>query len=111
MAVRLPNHPTAQGLISACGSPITGTSANRHGGPEPTTAEQVDQQMGNRLSMILDGGPTPGPIPSTILDVTVAPPRIVRAGIVGIEELRSVCDVSSPDVNVSSAGLAEGNTP
>ncbi len=96
VAVRLPDHPTPQGLISACGSPITGTSANRHGGPEPTTADEVHRQLGSRLSMVLDGGPTPGPVPSTVLDVTSVPARILRAGVITADEIRTVCEVVEP---------------
>ena len=57
VAVRLPDHACPQALISALGAPITGTSANRHGGPEPASAEEVQRQLGNRLSIVLDGAP------------------------------------------------------
>jgi L-threonylcarbamoyladenylate synthase len=93
VAVRLPDHPCPQSLISACGSPITGTSANRHGGVEPTSSEEVQRQLGSRLSLILDGGPSPISIPSTILDVTTVPPRLIRAGAISVQELRTVCEV------------------
>lgn len=94
VAVRLPDHPCPQALISALGAPMTGTSANRHDGPEPTTAGEVHRQLGNRLSMVLDGGPSPGAVPSTIVDVTTPTPRLVRAGAVSVDELRTVCDVA-----------------
>lgn len=94
VAVRLPDHPCPQALISALGAPITGTSANRHDGPEPTTADEVQRQLGNRLSMVLDGGPSPGAVPSTIVDVTTPTPRLVRAGAVSVDELRTVCRVA-----------------
>ncbi len=93
VAVRLPDHPAPQTLISACGTPITGTSANRHGGPEPTTAEEVQRQLGTRLSMVLDGGPTGSALSSTVVDVTTYPPRVLRRGMVTAEELRTVCDI------------------
>jgi L-threonylcarbamoyladenylate synthase len=94
VAVRLPDHPAPQSLISACGSPITGTSANHHGGAEPTSAEEVQRQLGSRISFILDGGPSPIAVPSTILDVTVTPARILRAGPVSIEAIREICEVA-----------------
>lgn len=94
VAVRLPDHPCPQALVSAVGAPITGTSANRHGGPEPTSPEEVQRQLGNRLSLILDGGPSPRAVPSTVVDVTTATPRLLRAGAVSLGELRTVCDVA-----------------
>lgn len=97
VAVRLPDHPCAQALVQALGGPITGTSANRHGGPEPTSSDEVQRQLGNRLSLILDGGPSPISVPSTIVDTTVSPPKIVRLGALGIDELRSVCEITAPD--------------
>jgi L-threonylcarbamoyladenylate synthase len=96
VAVRLPDHPCPQSIISACGSPITGTSANKHGGGEPVTAEDVQRQLGSRLSLVLDGGPVRASVPSTILDVTVSPARLIRAGAISIEDLRTVCEVEAP---------------
>jgi L-threonylcarbamoyladenylate synthase len=93
----LPDHPCPQSLISACGSPIIGTSANKHGAADPTTAEEVQRQLGNRLSVILDGGPTPVDRGSTMLDVTQSPARLLRAGPISLEELRLVCAVADPD--------------
>lgn len=110
VAVRLPDHPCPQSLISACGSPITGTSANQHGGAEPTSAEEVQRQLGNRLSLVLDGGPLPAGVPSTILDVTTSPPRVLRAGAVTVEELRTVCEVEGP-VAPPSADAAPADGP
>ena len=97
IAVRLPDHPCPQALIQALGAPITGTSANRHDGPEPTSADEVQRQLGNRLSLILDGGPSPRSVPSTIVDTTARPARVVRLGALTLEELRGVCDVAGPD--------------
>lgn len=97
IAVRLPDHPCPQALIQALGAPITGTSANRHNGPEPTSANEVQRQLGNRLSLILDGGPSPRSVPSTIVDATVSPPRVLRLSALTLEQLRSVCPVAGPD--------------
>ena len=97
VAVRLPAHPCPQALVSAVGAPITGTSANRHGGPEPASAEEVQRQLGDSVRLVLDGGPSARAIPSTIVDVTSPTPRLVRAGAIAIDELRAVCDVAEPD--------------
>ena len=97
IAVRLPDHPCPQTLVQALGKPITGTSANRHNGPEPSSAAEVQRQLGNRLSMILDGGESPVPVPSTIVDTTQHPPKVVRIGGISLEQMREVCDVAGPD--------------
>ena len=97
IAVRLPDHPCPQALVQAVGAPITGTSANRHDGPEPTSAAEVQRQIGNRLSIILDGGDSPGPVPSTIVDATQNPPKVLRLGSVSLSDLRGVCRVDEPD--------------
>ena len=96
IAVRFPDHPCPQTLVQAVGAPITGTSANRHNGPEPTSAAEVQRQIGNRLSIILDGGDSPASVPSTIVDATQSPPRVLRQGGVSLESLREVCNVEAP---------------
>ena len=96
VAVRLPDHPCPQALVSALGAPITGTSANRHGGPEPASAQEVQRQLGRSLRLVLDGGPSAGGVPSTIVDVTAPTPRLVRAGAIALDELRAVCEVAEP---------------
>jgi L-threonylcarbamoyladenylate synthase len=101
VAVRLPDHPCPETLISACGAPIAGTSANRHGGGDPTTAQEVQRQLGNRVSLVLDGGPSPKSVPSTILDMTVSPPRVLRVGALSLDELRNVCPIAEPEPAVS----------
>ena len=98
VGVRLPDHPCPQALIQALGSPITGTSANRPNGQAPTSAQEVQKQLGNRLSLILDGGPSPSNLPSTIIDTTQTPPKVLRAGVLSIAEIRKVCDVTQSHV-------------
>jgi L-threonylcarbamoyladenylate synthase len=80
VAVRLPDHGWLRGLIRALGEPLAATSANLHGGRDPQTAAEVAAQLGGALSLVADGGPTPGPTPSTIVDCTGAEPRLLRAG-------------------------------
>ena len=93
VAVRQPAHPSPLALIAACGSPITGTSANRSGGPDPATAAAVIGQLGASVDLVLDGGPASLGAPSTVLDVTVMPARLLRAGALPVEELRRVCAI------------------
>lgn len=87
VAVRVPDHPVARGLIAALGTPLAATSANRSGQPDPVTAEEVLTQLGGHIDLILDGGPCPGGVPSTVLDLTVSPPAVLRPGPVSAEEI------------------------
>jgi len=87
LAVRVPSHMVARMIISRVGFPVTGTSANRSGGPSPRTAEEAIAQIGEYVDLVLDSGPTSHTADSTILDCTVDPPRAVRWGAVGREEL------------------------
>jgi len=82
VAVRVPAHPVALDLLRRVGEPLTGTSANFSGRPGPRTAEEVRRQLGDRVDLIVDGGPCPGGIESTVVDCTVDPPRLLREGAV-----------------------------
>jgi len=90
IGVRLPAHPGVQRLLEAVGGPLTGTSANRSGQPPATTAEGVERVFGRDVDLILDGGAAPGGLPSTVVDTTVAPPRLIREGLVPTASLLSV---------------------
>ena len=83
VGVRLSPHPVACGLVRALGAPITAPSANLSGHPPPTTAAAVLASFGGGIELVLDGGATAGGEPSTVLDVTVDPPRVIRAGALG----------------------------
>jgi L-threonylcarbamoyladenylate synthase len=85
VGVRLSPHPVARGLVRALGEPVTAPSANRSGAPPPTAAAHVLRELGEAVALVLDGGPTPGGPPSTVLDLTVHPARVLRAGAVRVE--------------------------
>ena len=87
VAVRVPAEEVARALASACGAPITSTSANLSRAPAPRLDEDVRAELGDRIDAILDGGPTPGGLPSTIVDATGAIPALVRAGVVPWERV------------------------
>lgn len=87
VGVRVPDHPVPRELMRLLGAPITGTSANLAGGPEPLTADDVRTQLGDAVDLIIDGGRCAGGRPSTVVDCTVEPPRIVREGAISREEL------------------------
>ena len=90
IGLRVPDHPVPRALSSLLGGPITGTSANIAGGPEPLSADDVHQALGEAVDLIIDGGPCPGDRPSTVIDCTSEPPRILRTGAVSIEEIERV---------------------
>lgn len=90
IGIRLPGHALTLELIRKAGVPITGTSANLHDRPAALTAVEVKLQMGSSIDFIIDGGFCPGGVESTIIDVTVDPPAIVRQGIISLEAIHSV---------------------
>ena len=90
IAVRQPRQALTCRLIAALGFPITGTSANRAGGRPGVRADDVAREFGDHLDLILEAGPCPGGLPSTIVDVTNFPPRLVRAGAVPTAELAEI---------------------
>lgn len=88
VAVRIPGDPLSRELCHRLGAPLAATSANRHGRPAPVTAQEVESELGGRLALILDGGPCPGGIPSTVLDLTCSPPAVLRSGPITREQLQ-----------------------
>ncbi|MBK5099958.1 MAG: threonylcarbamoyl-AMP synthase [Desulfobacteraceae bacterium] len=89
IGVRLSSHPVPTSLARAVGLPITGTSANISGQPSCATSKEVSHALGKKVDLILDGGETVGGQGSTILDVTVTPPLVLREGMVGRDQLRA----------------------
>jgi L-threonylcarbamoyladenylate synthase len=90
VAVRVPDHPLISELCQRLGAPLAATSANRHGQPAPITADAVAEALGGRIALILDGGPCPGGMASTVLDLTTSPPAILRVGPVTVEALSAI---------------------
>ncbi len=82
IGIRLAAADSLQQLLEAVGGPLTGTSANRTGAAAPTTAQDVHAALGADVDLILDGGPTAGGLPSTVVDTTVLPIRLIREGAV-----------------------------
>lgn len=85
VAVRVPDYAPLRTLIRRLAHPLAATSANRHGAANPATAQDVLAQLGDRLPLVLDGGPTSGDIPSTVIDLTRSTPRILRQGCVTVD--------------------------
>ena len=82
VGVRMSPHPVARGLVTALGAPVTAPSANPSGAEPPSTVAEVLRHFDGSIDLVLDGGATPGGAPSTVLDVTVDPPRVLRPGAV-----------------------------
>ncbi len=80
VAVRVPNHPVAAALLAASGRPIAAPSANRFTEISPTTAEHVAKGLADRIDLVLDGGPTPVGIESTVVDLSGPHPVLLRPG-------------------------------
>lgn len=90
VAVRVPAHPVAHALLSATALPIAAPSANLFSRPSPTTAAHVLEDLNGRIDMVVDAGPTVVGVESTVLDLTVDPPIVLRPGAVSIDMLRTV---------------------
>jgi L-threonylcarbamoyladenylate synthase len=93
VGVRVPNHEVARTLLRTAG-PLAVTSANISGQPSPSSAEEVFAQLGGRIDLIIDGGTTPGGVPSTVVDCTGEEVKILRQGPISLEEIR--LKLSSP---------------
>ncbi len=88
VAARIPDHPVSLDLVIQVGRPLAVTSANLSGQAAPTTAQGVAQQLGGRIPLILDGGLTAVGQPSTIIDLSVTPPRLLRQGAIDFAALQ-----------------------
>lgn len=96
VAVRCPNHPIAQALIRAAGVPLAAPSANPSTELSPTRAEHVLKGLDGRIDLILDGGPCPGGIESTVVDVTGDAVRVLRPGPITVPMLEEVVGKVGP---------------
>jgi hypothetical protein len=88
----MPLHPVALEILRETG-PLAVSSANMSGSPAATTAEDAQKQLGSAIAVYLDGGPTQGPMASTIIDLTGDVPRLLRAGMIPIDKIREVTGV------------------
>jgi L-threonylcarbamoyladenylate synthase len=101
VAVRVPAHPVALALLRAGGVPLAAPSANRSTRLSPTRPEHVLRGLADCIDLLLDSGPTPGGLESTVLDVTTRPPRLLRPGLVTPADLE---EVVGPVARLSSPG-------
>jgi len=90
VAVRIPRHEVAKTLLAAAGIPVAAPSANRSTQLSPTTGQHVLRSLGDAVDLILDAGPTPVGIESTVVDVTTPIPALLRPGSITLDELTRV---------------------
>jgi len=109
VAVRMPLHELALELLKETG-PLAVSSANRAGAPPATTAADAEAQLGEAVAVYLDGGPCSGDVPSTIVDLTGAVPKLLRRGVISIARLREVVTLAVDDewMEDDSGPVADG---
>ncbi len=107
VAVRCPDHPAALETIRLAGVPIAAPSANLSGKPSTTTAQHCIHDLTGKVDAILDGGPCRVGVESTIVDMTVSPPRILRPGGITAEQLER----AAGPVSTESSSVKSGETP
>jgi L-threonylcarbamoyladenylate synthase len=109
IGLRCPSHPVAQALLRACGLGLAAPSANRFGRVSPTTAAHVQAELGTAL-LVLDGGPCPVGIESTLVDCTRGAPVVLRPGQITREQLQEACgrSVGQPAEPDAAAPRASG---
>ena len=110
VGVRCPNHPVTLEIIRAAEVPVAAPSGNRSGRPSPTCAAHMLEDMDGRIDAIVDGGPCGVGVESTIIDLTVTPPRLLRPGGLPLEELRAALGEVALDRAVT-APLSAGEKP
>jgi L-threonylcarbamoyladenylate synthase len=97
VAVRYPSHPVAAALIEMSGVPVAAPSTNTSGRPSPTKAEHVIEDLYGKVDYIIDSGSVEVGLESTVLDITVIPPSILRPGMVTREQLASIAGTVNMD--------------
>jgi len=93
VAVRVPDHDWVRELCRELGAPLAATSANLHGAPSPVTVDEVKNGFDGKVPLIIEGGPCTGGVASTVLDLTVNPPALLRVGAVRVQELAQAADL------------------
>jgi len=110
VGLRWPSHPFMQAVIRACGFPLAAPSANLSNQVSPTNASHVQNSLGGKLGLIIDGGQSQVGLESTVLDLVARPPVVLRPGMIHAESLRAVIgDLDSPTAG-SLAPMEAGRT-
>ena len=101
VGMRCPAHPVCRAILTAAGVPVAAPSGNTSGRPSPTNMADMLEDMDGKIEGIVDGGPCSVGVESTIVDLTVTPPRLLRPGGVTLEELRDVLGEVAVDAAVT----------
>ena len=104
VAMRCPDHPLTREVLRRAGVPVAAPSANLSGKPSTTTAAHCVHDLWGKVEAILDGGPCRVGVESTILDLSVSPPRVLRPGGVTLEQLRRLLPETEMDPGLVKAG-------
>lgn len=110
IALRAPSHPVARAVLKACAVPLAAPSANSSGGLSPTRAAHVEEDLGDKIALILDGGPCPHGLESTVVDARSRPVRILRPGVITADMLQKALGEtveSATDGVILSPGQSE----
>ncbi|MCI8817728.1 MAG: threonylcarbamoyl-AMP synthase [Oscillibacter sp.] len=110
VGIRCPNHPVTLAIIREAGMAIAAPSANTSGRPSCTTAQDVVEDVGGRVDMIVDGGPCTVGVESTVLDLTCKPPRLLRPGGLPVEDIERLIGHVDVDRAVT-VSLGENERP
>ena len=110
VGVRCPDHPVTRAIIAAADTPVAAPSGNTSGRPSPTTAQHMVEDMWGKIDGIVDGGPCVVGVESTIIDLTVQPPRLLRPGGLPLEALEEVLGQVAVDDAVRRK-MGEGERP
>ncbi len=90
IGIRIPSSPLCRALATLCGYPVTSTSANVSGGSAPQSVQEVETALGPGVDLYLDAGTLPPSLPSTIVDVSEERPRLIRAGAVPTDRIKTI---------------------
>lgn len=110
VGMRCPDHPVAHEILELCQLPIAAPSANTSGRPSPTTAAATLEDMEGKIDAVVDGGPCRVGVESTIIDLTVSPPRLLRPGGITLEALREALGEVAVDEAVTRL-MSTGEQP
>jgi len=107
VAIRIPDHVVPLTIIRGLGVPIIGTSANISDKPSVVTCQEVEQQLGGQVDLIIDVGRCPGGLESTVVDVTGEIPQVLRQGMISEDEIKRVCQsyVEEAETSAHCPGL------
>ncbi len=109
VGVRWPSHPFMQAVIRECGFPLAAPSANLSNQISPTNAEHVRTQLAGKISLIVDGGQSQVGIESTVMDLSVSPPKILRPGMIHTESISAVLGARNCGLRTADCGLNPGD--